>query len=516
MINYILQVVLYQVLFLAIYDFYLSKETFFTKNRWYLVFTPILSFLIPLIKIPSFQKTVSQEFMVVLPEIVLSPEKTIQRNFSETTLDVSINYVSLFFWMGVVLFSVLFLIKLVRIFMLIKKHETIQHAEFTLIFIPNQATAFSFFNYIFLGKDIPKDQHEKIIQHEKVHSQQKHSMDLLLFEILKIVMWFNPMIYVYQKRISLVHEYISDAIVAKSDTKELYINNLLSCLFQVENISFINQFHKPSYLKKRILMMTKKQSHKINQLKYLVLVPVLLSMLFYSACNERSIDNEVSSKKQLQTKYRNSFGKLVSFEGYEETYLDDYMGDTLPKEVKEISFHDLTSNEKEEFNNYLKREKEYYKNRPEILKNIHYKFFKMPTGRNAYGTIEKGMNFLGKNKKSNESNDISFLKIDKAPTFPGCDDGDKECFSKNIKKHFDSNFIIQNYPELESGKKRVFVGFKIDIEGNIQDIVVKAPHENIEKEVIRVISSLPKMTPGEHEGKKVAVKYSIPFVVNVL
>ena len=160
MINYILQVVLYQVLFLAIYDFYLSKETFFTKNRWYLVFTPILSFLIPLIKIPSFQKTVSQEFMVVLPEIVLSPEKTIQRTFSETTLDVSINYVSLFFWMGVVLFSVLFLIKLVRIFMLIKKHETIQHAEFTLIFIPNQATAFSFFNYIFLGKDIPKIQHE--------------------------------------------------------------------------------------------------------------------------------------------------------------------------------------------------------------------------------------------------------------------------------------------------------------------------------------------------------------------
>ena len=97
MINYILQVVLYQVLFLAIYDFYLSKETFFTKNRWYLVFTPILSFLIPLIKIPSFQKSVPQEFIVVLPEIVLSPEQTIQRNFSETTLDVSVNYVSLFF-----------------------------------------------------------------------------------------------------------------------------------------------------------------------------------------------------------------------------------------------------------------------------------------------------------------------------------------------------------------------------------------------------------------------------------
>lgn len=188
-------------------------------------------------------------------------------------------------------------------------------------------------------------------------------------------------------------------------------------------------------------MMTKKQSHKINQLKYLVLVPVLLSMLFYSACNERSIDNEVSSKKQLQTKYRNSFGKLVSFEGYEETYLDDYMGDTPPKEVKEISFDDLTSNEKEEFDNYLKREKEYYKNRPEILKNIHYKFFKMPTGRNAYGTIEKGMNFLGKDKNINDTDAVPSTKIDQAPTFPGCEDGDKDCFREKLQEHFKNNMF---------------------------------------------------------------------------
>ena len=78
MINYILQVILFQVLFLAVYDFFLSKETFFTKNRWYLLSTPVLSFLIPFIKIPTFQKAVPQEYIVYLPEIVLSPEKVIQ------------------------------------------------------------------------------------------------------------------------------------------------------------------------------------------------------------------------------------------------------------------------------------------------------------------------------------------------------------------------------------------------------------------------------------------------------
>ena len=78
MINYILQVILFQVLFLAIYDFFLSKETFFTKNRWYLISTPILSFILPFIKIPTLQRVVSEDFSIHLPEIVLSPDKVIQ------------------------------------------------------------------------------------------------------------------------------------------------------------------------------------------------------------------------------------------------------------------------------------------------------------------------------------------------------------------------------------------------------------------------------------------------------
>ena len=81
------------------------------------------------------------------------------------------------------------------------------------------------------------------------------------------MMWFNPMIYFYQKRITLVHEYISDAIVAKSETKETYMNNLLSNFFQVENISFVNQFYKQTFIKKRIIMMTKNTIEKNESIK---------------------------------------------------------------------------------------------------------------------------------------------------------------------------------------------------------------------------------------------------------
>lgn len=449
MINYILQVILFQVLFLAIYDLFFSKETFFTKNRWYLLVTPILSFLIPLIKIPTFQKAVSEEFMVYLPEIFLSPEKVIQQTFETSIFTESINYITILFWVGVVLFSALFLMKLVKIINFITKNEIIKQDDFNLVLIPNETKAFSFFNYVFLGTVIKEPKKSKIIQHELVHSKQKHSLDLLFFELLKIIMWFNPMIYFYQKRITLVHEYISDAVVAKSETKETYINNLLSNFFQVENIAFINQFYKPTFIKKRIIMMTKKQSKKMNQLKYLVLIPVLASMLFYTSC--ASSGSKVKSEMEL-LKNQNK-------------QLKDSLVNTKIK-LQNAS----------ELNDYLPEN--------EI-----------------------------KGRLSDDS--VSFMKIDKAPTFPGCETGDKGCFSKSVQMHFAKNFNseISNKLGLEAGKKRVFIGFKIDKEGNVANVIARAPHIKIKEEVIRVMNSLPMMIPGEKDGIKVAVKYSIPFTL---
>jgi beta-lactamase regulating signal transducer with metallopeptidase domain len=516
MINYILQVILFQVFFLAIYDVFLSKETFFTKNRWYLMATPILSFLIPLIKIQSFQKAVPQEFIVYLPEFFLSPQKVIQKAIDTTTFYDSVNYVTILFWIGVAFFTLLFLVKLAKIINLIRKQETQKHPDFTLILIPNQTKAFSFFNYIFLGKEISVHQQEKIIQHELVHSKQKHSLDLLMFEFLKILMWFNPMIYFYQQRITLVHEYISDAIVSKSETKESYINNLLSNFFQVENISFINQFYKKSLIKKRIIMMTKTQSKKMNQLKYLVLIPVLASMLFYTSCSENLSADVGESKKELQTRYFELKEGIETSKGKKETYLDSYFGIGKPEGL-EVTYGDLTLNEKSEYDELMDR---FHKRAKSEFSDMYTnKIFKGKNNRKVLATI---IDFSKMKRDENteivtEIEEVSFMNIDKAPTFPGCDSGDKDCFSKNIQMHFAKNFNA-DLPKtlgLKAGKKRVFIGFKIDKEGVIVDVQARAPHAKIEQEVLRVMNTLPKVIPGEQEGKTIAVKYSIPFTLVV-
>jgi bla regulator protein BlaR1 len=293
MINYIIQVMLFQVLFLVVYDFVLSKETFFTKNRWYLLMSAIMSFCIPFIQIPSFQKVVSNGVRILLPEIVLSPQNMIEK----TEIYQNFNGGLIIFWLGFLFFLVLFSFKVYKLSSLIIKNFIEKKDSYTLITLPNSKKAFSFFNYIFLGADINELEKEKIISHELIHCKQKHSLDLLFFESLKILMWFNPLLYIYQKRIATVHEYISDAIILKSADKKLYMNTLVNQLFDVENISFVNQFYKHSQLKKRIMMITKEKSNKMKQIKYLLLVPILASMLFYTACSNTK--NEIIEKEVI-------------------------------------------------------------------------------------------------------------------------------------------------------------------------------------------------------------------------
>ncbi|TMM32186.1 BlaR1 peptidase M56 [Polaribacter aestuariivivens] len=478
MINYIIQVILFQILFLAVYDFFLSKETFFIKNRWYLLSTPIVSFLLPLVKIPTFQKVVSQEYVVYLPEIVLSPEKVIQ----ETSWYPSINYIDVLFSLGVVFFALLFITKLVKIILLIRSCKLDKKDGYTLVLIPNQTKAFSFFNYIFLGNNIPKSQKEQIIAHELVHSKQKHSLDLLLFEFLKIVMWFNPMIFIYQKRITLIHEYISDEVAAKSAPKENYINQLLSNFFQVENIAFINQFYKQTFIKKRIIMMTKNKSKKMNQLKYLLLIPVLGIMLFYTSCANKQESKEISASEKL----------LIQNQKIKEIELQNII---LENKLLKDSIKKL---KKEKF--YVEKLSDYMKKKLFEEQKSNSKAFE------DLGIVTK-----------EERKEVSFMTIDKAPTFPSCDSGDKDCFHKMVQKHFVRNFDAEMPKKLglSPGRKKVFIGFKVDYNGNVTDVVARAPHPKIKDEVIRVMNALPRMIPGEQDGKKVNVKYSIPFTLFV-
>ena len=120
-----------------------------------------------------------------------------------------------------------------------------------------------------------------------------------------------------------------------------------------------------------------------------------------------------------------------------------------------------------------------------------------------------------------EINDVPFILIEDIPIYPGCEgmpkSAQKKCFTDHITKLVNRKFnpdLAANLG-LTPGKKRIFVMFKIDKTGRVVNIRARAPHKSLEKEAIRVVSLIPKMTPGKQRGRAVGVKYSLPIVFNV-
>lgn len=112
--------------------------------------------------------------------------------------------------------------------------------------------------------------------------------------------------------------------------------------------------------------------------------------------------------------------------------------------------------------------------------------------------------------------DVPFMIIEDVPVFPGCTGSKqelKQCFSKKLQQFFIKKFngdLAQDLG-LHSGKKKMYVSFKINKYGEVTDIKSRAPHPLLKKEASKIIGSLPKIKPGRQRGKPVGVKYTLPI-----
>jgi len=485
-----------------VYDFFLQKETFFKWNRLYLLATPFLAFIIPILKLESFQKNVPQEYIVQLPEVILNPQAFLEQTAESSSI---LQYSSLIFYSGVGLFALVFLLKLTKIFKLIRSNKIIKKQNYSLVVLEKKQSAFSFFNYIFINKHLLENKDLQIIQHELIHCKHRHTLDLLYFELLKILLWFNPMVYVYQKRITLLHEYISDAEVVRETDKNNYFNKLLSETFNVENISFTNQFFKHSLIKKRIVMITKEKSQKLKQLKYLLIVPLLIGMLTYTSCKVLT-NNELDKMKMVLNDFNDyNEGKYFDFEVGKtfvgNSLLVDHYLHLNEYTIKENKIHEKFNNSDASLYDYIVLIDE---------KGERINFFRPKTLRTESKSKRKYL----------EGEPVPFAIIENVPVFPGCEGTEvelKACLQEKITAHVGANFNseLAKGLKLTPGLKKVFVMFKIDKEGNVADVQARAPHKKLEEEAIRVIASLPKMIPGKQKGEAVGVKYSLPIAFMV-
>jgi beta-lactamase regulating signal transducer with metallopeptidase domain len=295
---------------------FLKRETFFNWNRTYLLVTAALSISLPFIKLNSFKTVIPKEYIANVPKAVIESLNKVQTSTSDNleAVDSTSMFVlswDLIMYLGSFVTALLFIYKLVSILRIIYKNQSVKLKEITIVELQNSKSAFSFFNYIFIGDNIKAKERTLVIAHEEVHAKDKHSLDLLFFEILRILFWFNPLVYLYQNKVASLHEYIADTKAAKMNKVD-YSENLLSQIFQTKNVSFINLFFKESLIKKRIIMLNKTKSKKVNKIKYLLLIPIVIGMLSYTSC-EKEVEKETTDFNKNDTELFEKY--IVEIEG---------------------------------------------------------------------------------------------------------------------------------------------------------------------------------------------------------
>lgn len=278
-LHYLLEANIYLAVFYLGYLLFLSRETYYTLNRIYLLFSCVISFLLPIIQLgilkPAEPQITAMPFTPVSPNFAFTPVKFAPVTQPAFNWPDVIVYIYLFG--AVILFTVL-IIKLLQLFKLTRVQDTRPDCRYKLISINQPNIAFSFFNYLFIGKSIKEP--ETIIEHELVHINQKHSADIIFIELLKIINWFNPFIYLLQRSIRALHEYIADEKIAASGIDTLaYSSFLVNNAYGLSGSSITHSFFNYNLLKKRILMLHQKRSGSLARLKYLLAVPICAGLL---------------------------------------------------------------------------------------------------------------------------------------------------------------------------------------------------------------------------------------------
>ena len=258
------------------YQLLLRRLTFYGLNRWYLLGYSVLSFFIPLINIyPILQDAglVGEPYLIqFIPAVggeggVIAPE--VHRGISGWTWLIGAIV------LGALVLMVRLAIRGLSLYRLRKSARLIEGMSLKIYQVDASIIPFSFGHSIYINQHLHTEQQwSDIILHEYVHIRQRHTVDILLTELICMLNWYNPLSWLMRWSIRQNLEFIADQQVLGSGVdRKGYQYHLLTVLGE-PRYRLANSFNFSS-LKKRIVMMNKIRSARLHLLKFLFVLPLV-------------------------------------------------------------------------------------------------------------------------------------------------------------------------------------------------------------------------------------------------
>jgi len=324
------------LVFYAVYKLWLENEKMFRFNRAYLLLSLVFSFVIPL-QLISVKPLLGNALSVIqLDGIVIRTSNAVLTKDNSGQIIASV--LNIIYLIVALLLMVRFVMNLYSFYKKTKSNSRQFLNDTNIVLIEEPVLPHSFWKFVFINKEelemgkIPLE----LIAHEKAHLQQKHTLDILFIEVLQIVFWFNPLIILFKKSIKLNHEFLADESVNEQfESVTEYQKLLLNFVSHKNTVSLASNLN---YLitKKRLIMMTKKESRFKIMFKVLIvsLVCVLSLFVFSSESNAQKVKDKSDYDIMISKCINKSIEKQPEYPGgIEEFYKLIGMNFKVPAEA---------------------------------------------------------------------------------------------------------------------------------------------------------------------------------------
>ncbi len=296
-LSYLLKVSACLTLFFAFYLVFLRKLTFFKINRFYLLSALLLSFVIPAINV-QIERIAPVVVDHVQPQQIQIGQM-VQQNTTQAVVEQGFNWSFLLAIIYGIAVASLLLLAAWRLFQLLKHTAGHTHRVNGLKLVPKSTgfTNCSFLNYVFIDQqNLSEQELTFLLRHEEVHAKQYHSLDKLVLTIIKAVLWFNPVIYFYDKALEQMHEYEADESTSADMGTQCYANLLLRLATQDHQMPMVHNFVK-SPIKERIKMLYQSKSKNMKKMSYVLALPIATILVWGFAVNVVYAQSKVEEVK---------------------------------------------------------------------------------------------------------------------------------------------------------------------------------------------------------------------------
>ncbi|MPR33445.1 TonB family protein [Salmonirosea aquatica] len=524
---YLGKVSLYWIVLYGCYWILLGRHTFFGWNRAYLLGALLLSLGLPMVQYPEaapVMPTVAYA-AATLPVAVSAPPAFVVYSQSE---EVMLSWPVLL-WVVYTVGAMLLLVRLGlqfrTLFSFLQKGERIPMDGYMLVLLDDDRTgSFSFMKWIVINRTDYAENLDTILNHELVHVQQRHSWDILLVEVLRVVFWFNPVLILYKKSLQQIHEYLADRETAIS--RDGYARFLMEYAFHTSVPDLTNQFFTSSFVKNRITMLYKNKNSKWALGKYLAIVPLVGLVLMLTAARERVTD-ALGNNTRVLPSATSSRAPLPEVPLAETTTVKGTVRSSKTKELLpganvivagtsrgattdangafELKEVPLDSKLAISYVGYETRVVEITKKNQAV--NVVLAWQQNPLQDVvvvAYPPITGLKPQPGADNTPSSPAKDGFTIVEQMPEFPGGIQEMYKFLGRNIKYPTDA---VRNDVE---GK--VVIAFTVSEKGRIRDPqVTQRLGDGTDEEALRVVLNMPSWKPAQQNGRPVAMEYVLPI-----